>query len=229
MLVFVLRVASSEGSEDTEPRAAGRGPVTASRGTGRGMRRLLTPAVLVLVAAALVVLTGLGVWQLVRHEGKQQLTREREATIAAPPIAAAEAATLDGESIEYRRVALEGEWDYERTQIVANRTRFGLRRRGRLRTAADRRGHARAARAPRLVPSRRARTRARGPRCERAAGGARPARTKRRREPERGRRLDALRPRLDRRGAALPSRAAARDRRGSGSSSSRGRRRTSCR
>ena len=91
------------------------------------MRRLLTPAVLVLVAAALVVLTGLGVWQLARHEGKQQLTRERDAAIAAPPIAAAEAATLDGEAIEYRRVALEGEWDYERTQIVANRTRFGLR------------------------------------------------------------------------------------------------------
>ncbi len=91
------------------------------------MRRLQTPAVLVLVAAALVVLTGLGVWQLARNEWKQQLIREREAAIAAPPIAASEAATLDGESIEYRRVALEGEWDYGRTQIVANRTRFGLR------------------------------------------------------------------------------------------------------
>ena len=91
------------------------------------MRRLQTPAVLVLVAAALVVLTALGAWQLTRNEWKQQLIRDRDAAIAAPPIAAAEATTLDGESIEYRRVALDGEWDYGRTQIVANRTRFGLR------------------------------------------------------------------------------------------------------
>ena len=91
------------------------------------MRRLQTPAVLVLVAAALVVLTALGAWQLARNEWKQQLIRDRDAAIAAPPLAAAEAATLDGEAIEYRRVAFEGEWDYGRAQIVANRTRFGLR------------------------------------------------------------------------------------------------------
>ena len=91
------------------------------------MRRLQTPAVLALVLAALVVLVGLGSWQLARNEWKQQLIEDRDAAIAAPPLAAAEAAALDGEAVEYRRVALEGEWDYGSAQIVANRTRFGLR------------------------------------------------------------------------------------------------------
>ena len=91
------------------------------------MRRLPTSAVLALVAAALVVLTGLGTWQLTRNEWKQGLVEDREAAIAAPPLAAAEAATRDAGAVEYRRVALEGEWDYGRAQIVANRTRFGLR------------------------------------------------------------------------------------------------------
>ncbi|MYB42943.1 MAG: SURF1 family protein [Chloroflexi bacterium] len=91
------------------------------------MRRLQTPALLALIVAALVVLTGLGTWQLARNEWKQGLVEDRDAAIAAAPLAAAEAATLDGEAIEYRRVALEGEWDYGSAQIVANRTRFGLR------------------------------------------------------------------------------------------------------
>ncbi len=91
------------------------------------MRRLQTPALLVIIVAALVVLVGLGTWQLARNEWKQGLVKDRDAAIAAPPLAAAEAAALDSQAVEYRRVALEGEWDYGRAQIVANRTRFGLR------------------------------------------------------------------------------------------------------
>lgn len=91
------------------------------------MRRLQTPALLVLIVAALVVLSGLGTWQLARNGWKQALIEDRDAAIAAPPLHAAEAAVRDGEGGEYRRVALEGEWDYGRAQIVANRTRFGLR------------------------------------------------------------------------------------------------------
>ncbi len=91
------------------------------------MRRFQNPAMLLLVLAALVVLVGLGTWQLARNEWKQGLVEDRAAAIAAAPLAAAEASRLDGEAIEYRRVALEGEWDYGRAQIVANRTRFGLR------------------------------------------------------------------------------------------------------
>ncbi len=91
------------------------------------MRRLQTPALLALVVAALVVLVALGTWQLARNEWKQGLIRDRDAATAAPPLTASEAATFDGEAIEYHRVALEGKWDYGRAQIVANRTRFGLR------------------------------------------------------------------------------------------------------
>lgn len=91
------------------------------------MRRFQNPAVLALVLAALIVLAGLGTWQLARNEWKQGLVEDRDAAIAATPLAAAEAARLDSEAVEYRRVALEGEWDYGNTQIVANRTRFGLR------------------------------------------------------------------------------------------------------
>ena len=91
------------------------------------MRRLTTPLVLALVALAFVVLVGLGVWQLARDEQKQDLTRERDASIAAPPFAAGEAVTLPDEGVDYRRVTLDGSWDYERLQLIANRTRFGLR------------------------------------------------------------------------------------------------------
>ncbi len=91
------------------------------------MRRFQNPAVLALVLAALVVLVGLGTWQLARNEWKQGLIEDRDAAIAAPPLHSVEAAMPGGEAIEYRRVALVGVWDYERVQIVANRTRFGLR------------------------------------------------------------------------------------------------------
>lgn len=90
------------------------------------MRGLGTLAVLALVAAAFVVLLGLGLWQLDRNQQKRDFTSESEAAIAAPPLAA-DAAAAGDEGNAWRRLALEGEWDYERAQIVANRTRFGLR------------------------------------------------------------------------------------------------------
>ena len=91
------------------------------------MRRLQMPLVLALVAAAFVVLIGLGVWQLARNEQKKELTRERDAAIAAAPLPADAASALDRGAFDFRRLSLDGEWDYERAQIIANRTRFGLR------------------------------------------------------------------------------------------------------
>lgn len=97
------------------------------------MRRLGTPAVLALVAAALAALVALGVWQLARHGYKQRLAGERAAALAAAPLAAGEAARAASDggggaaAVAWRRVALDGEWDYARAQVVANRTRFGLR------------------------------------------------------------------------------------------------------
>lgn len=74
-----------------------------------------------------VVLSGLGAWQLARHGYKAGLERERAARVAAPPLAPAEAAALHGEELDWRRLRLDGEWDYARAQVIANRTRFGLR------------------------------------------------------------------------------------------------------
>ena len=90
------------------------------------MRHLGTAVVLALVAAAFVVLLGLGLWQLDRNQQKKDLTRDRGVALAAPPLAAG-AAAAGHEGNEWRRLALAGEWDYARAQIVANRTRFGLR------------------------------------------------------------------------------------------------------
>ena len=89
--------------------------------------RRSTAVLLAFVALGVVVLGGLGAWQLARHNHKQDLTRERDARIAAPPLATAAAATLEGDALDYRRVRLDGAWDYERLQIIANRLRFGLR------------------------------------------------------------------------------------------------------
>ena len=86
-----------------------------------------TAVLLAFVAVAFAVLVGLGAWQLARNEHKRDLTRERDARLAAPSIAAVAASSLAGDDIDYRRVRLEGEWDYERLQIIANRSRFGLR------------------------------------------------------------------------------------------------------
>ena len=86
-----------------------------------------TPLVVVLVVAALVVLVGLGSWQLARYQYKQDLTDERAASIAETPISAIDASALAEDELEYRRLALEGEWDYERLQVIANVLRFGAR------------------------------------------------------------------------------------------------------
>ena len=86
-----------------------------------------TALLLAFVALGFVVLAGLGAWQLARNAHKHDLTRERAARIAAPSIAAVAASRLEGDDVDYRRVRLEGEWDYERLQIIGNRSRFGQR------------------------------------------------------------------------------------------------------
>ena len=80
-----------------------------------------------LAVAGAVVLSGLGAWQLARDGYKHDLTAERDARVAAAPLAPAEAASMPHGDLDYRRLALVGEWDYERAQVIANRTRYGQR------------------------------------------------------------------------------------------------------
>lgn len=91
--------------------------------------RLPTPALLLLLTAAVAVLLGLGTWQVQRHGWKEGLVEERTARTAAPPLAAADAqrrAEHPGDLAWYR-VRLTGAWDTEHIMVLANRVRYGIR------------------------------------------------------------------------------------------------------
>ena len=80
-----------------------------------------------LAVAGAVVLSGLGTWQFMRDGYKAELTAERDERVAADPLAPAEAASMPRGALDWRRLALVGEWDYGRLQVIANRTRYGQR------------------------------------------------------------------------------------------------------
>lgn len=86
-----------------------------------------TVVLLALAVAGAIVLSGLGAWQLMRNEYKHDLTAEHEARTAATPLTPAEAASMPHDDLDYRRLAFVGEWDYDRLQVIANRTRYGQR------------------------------------------------------------------------------------------------------
>lgn len=86
-----------------------------------------TVALLALAVAGAIVLSGLGTWQLMRNDYKHDLAADLGARTAATPLTPAEAASMPHDDLDYRRLALEGEWDYERLQVIANRTRYGQR------------------------------------------------------------------------------------------------------
>ena len=86
-----------------------------------------TVVLLALAVAGAIVLSGLGSWQLMRNDYKHDLSAELAARIAATPITPAEAFAMPEDDLDYRRLALEGEWDYDRLQVIANRTRYGQR------------------------------------------------------------------------------------------------------
>lgn len=89
--------------------------------------RLPTPALLVLIAAALVVLVGLGVWQVERNQWKQDLVAESHAKTDAPPLDVRDASEHRREEIEYRRVRLSGTWRLDEAMFLANRARYSVR------------------------------------------------------------------------------------------------------
>ena len=86
-----------------------------------------TALLLALAVVGAIVLSGLGTWQFMRNGYKQDLARELDARIAAAPLAPAEAFAMPDDDLDYRRLAFVGEWDYDRLQVIANRTRYGRR------------------------------------------------------------------------------------------------------
>ena len=84
--------------------------------------RVMIPA----LVFGFLFLAALGVWQLGRHDFKQDLEDRRDAAIAAAPLDAATAVALPPEELDYRRVRLDGRWDFEHTFTLGNRFRFSI-------------------------------------------------------------------------------------------------------
>lgn len=76
-----------------------------------------------LVALALAVLLALGSWQLVRLREAQRTDARREAQVAAPPLAWADAASRAPADLDFYRVTVSGRWN-PTVLLLANRIRF---------------------------------------------------------------------------------------------------------
>ncbi|NBP73229.1 MAG: SURF1 family protein [Alphaproteobacteria bacterium] len=74
---------------------------------------------------ALMLLVGLGVWQLQRLEWKEAIIAERAERRAAAPIALAEVADENWKDLEHRRVTLRGRFLHDREMLVWNKVRHG--------------------------------------------------------------------------------------------------------
>ncbi len=86
--------------------------------------RLPAPVLLAILVAVTALLISLGIWQLQRNDWKNDLVEERNARIDAAPLTFEDASTRDPESIDYYRLADRGDWDHDRSFILANRARF---------------------------------------------------------------------------------------------------------
>lgn len=89
--------------------------------------RLPTPVLIGLLASALVVLIGLGVWQVQRNEWKQDLVAHSHERTDAAPIDLATAGVPTAEEMDYRRVIVTGEWLTDDVMFLANRVRAATR------------------------------------------------------------------------------------------------------
>ena len=89
--------------------------------------RLPTMALVILLALAFAVLMALGVWQLQRNEWKQDLVATSHERTDAAPVEVTDSAATTPAAVEYRRVAIEGEWLLDDVQFLANRARSSVR------------------------------------------------------------------------------------------------------
>ena len=73
----------------------------------------------------LMLLVGLGVWQLQRLEWKEGIIAERAERAAAPPLAIAEIPDAVWKNLEHRRVTLRGTYLHDREMLIWNKVRHG--------------------------------------------------------------------------------------------------------
>ena len=74
---------------------------------------------------ALMILLGLGFWQVQRLEWKQAIIAERAERLAAPPIDIAAVPAAGWRSLEHRRVKIAGTYLHDREILVLNSVRNG--------------------------------------------------------------------------------------------------------
>ena len=86
--------------------------------------RLPAPVLLALIGAVIVLLLGLGVWQLQRNDWKQGLVAERNARTDDAALSIEDARALDLDQLDYRRLGDAAAWDTDRSFVLANRARF---------------------------------------------------------------------------------------------------------
>ena len=82
-------------------------------------RPLILPSLF--AGLALVILIGLGVWQLVRLDEKDRLVAQIEAALQAPPVSlpsSKEWSVLDLQTFDYRRVSVAGSFQHEKEALV---------------------------------------------------------------------------------------------------------------
>ncbi len=101
--------------------------MTAARGPAGGRRFRPAPAATIVTVAGLLLLTGLGVWQLQRLSWKTELIARITARMAAAPASAEAIGDLEPlEDWLYRRVAARGIFAYDKTILIARGRGFDV-------------------------------------------------------------------------------------------------------
>ncbi|HEX3755175.1 MAG TPA: SURF1 family protein [Rhizomicrobium sp.] len=70
------------------------------------------PGFTIFAAILFAILCGLGVWQLQRLQWKLALIAQVNGHMTAPPVSLDQALKMDADTVQYRRVALAGRFDY---------------------------------------------------------------------------------------------------------------------
>jgi surfeit locus 1 family protein len=74
---------------------------------------------------ALMILLGLGFWQVQRLEWKQAIINERAERLAAPPLDIASVSATSWQEVEHRRVKITGKYLHDREILLLNSVRHG--------------------------------------------------------------------------------------------------------
>lgn len=87
-------------------------------------------AFILIAVMAAILFVRLGFWQLDRHAGARERNADREARLAEPPVAPSAllgqaVADVPAEDLEWRRVRLEGHWDFAGEVLIRNRMHNG--------------------------------------------------------------------------------------------------------